>query len=154
MIRGLWVLVAMASLALPALPATVELHLFWATTCPDCHVMWEYLRGLAQEYPELVIVDHEVEFNPDNWRLMVTLAGAYGLKDPHTPTVIVGNLALSGVGLAVELQIREEVERCLQAGCPSPMERLPQELAWALSPLEITLILAVAVVFALIVWGR
>lgn len=134
-----------AGFALSAWAVPVELHLFWSATCPDCHIMKAFLEELAQEYPELVIVEHEVTFNPDNWRLMVTLARAYGLKEETVPTVIVGDLAVTGIGRAVELRIREEVERCLAQGCPSPMERLPEKRARVLSPVEIALLLGVAV---------
>ncbi len=144
--RKLLGILALGTLALSAWAGQVELHFFWSATCPDCHVMKAFLEGLVQEYPNLVVVEHEVTFNPDNWRLMVTLARAYGLKEETVPTVIVGDLAITGIGRAVELQIREEVERCLAQGCPSPMEKLPEKRAWVLSPLEIALILAVAVV--------
>ncbi|MCX7750518.1 MAG: thioredoxin family protein [Candidatus Bipolaricaulota bacterium] len=131
--------------------AEVELHYFWSATCPDCLVMKAYLAELQKTYPELKVVAHEVTFNPDNWRLMVTLGKAYGLTKEVTPTVFVGNLAVTGVGLAVELQIEEEVVRCRTAGCPSPLERLPGKLRRVLSPLEIVLILVVgAVVFLLL----
>ncbi len=139
-------LLALGMLALSGWAAEVELHLFWSATCPDCHVMKAWLEELAKEYPELVIVDHEVTFDPDNWRLMVTLGRAYGLKEETVPTVIVGDLAITGIGRAVELRIREEVERCLAQGCPSPMERLPEKRARVLSPLEIALLLGIVVV--------
>ncbi len=131
--------------------AEVELHYFWSATCPDCLVMKAYLARLQEAYPELRVVAHEVTFNPDNWRLMVTLGKAYGLTKEVTPTVFVGGLAVTGVGLAVELQIEEEVLRCRTEGCPSPMERLPAKLRRVLSPLEILLILAVGVVVLLLV---
>lgn len=139
-------LLAVGILALSGWAAEVELHLFWSATCPDCHVMKAWLAELAQEYPELKIVEHEVTFEPDNWRLMVTLARAYGLKEETVPTVFVGNLAITGIGRAVELRIREEVERCIAQGCPSPMERLPEKRARVLSPLEIALLLGIVAV--------
>ena len=120
--------------------AQVELYYFWSATCPDCQVMWEFLRGLQEEHPELRILDYEVTFNPDNWRLMVALAQAYELEHRETPMVVVGELAVAGIGRAVELQIREEVARCLVAGCPSPRERLPERANWVLSPLEFLLV--------------
>lgn len=136
-----------------ALGAEVELHYFWSAVCPDCEIMWGFLNELAQEYPELEIVSHEVAFNPDEWRLMVNLARAYGLEEEKTPTVIVGDLAIAGIGRAVELRIREEVERCLAQGCPSPLERLPKKLRPVLSPLEVTLLLLLAVA-AYLLWPR
>jgi len=141
----------LSAFAFSAWASQVELHLFWSATCPDCHIMKAFLEELAQEYPDLKIVEHEVTFNPDNWRLMVTLARAYGLTEEKVPTVIVGNLAVTGIGRAVELQIREEVERCLAQGCPSPMERLPEKKARVLSPLEIALLLGIVVVVLFVV---
>lgn len=141
----------LSAFAFSAWASQVELHLFWSATCPDCHIMKAFLEELAQEYPDLKIVEHEVTFNPDNWRLMVTLARAYGLTEEKVPTVIVGNLAVTGIGRAVELQIREEVERCLAQGCPSPLERLPEKKARVLSPLEIALLLGIVVVVLFVV---
>jgi len=125
--------------------SSVELHLFWSVTCPDCHVMKAFLKELAREYPDLKVVEHEVTFEPKNWRLMVSLARAYGLKKETVPIVFVGNLAVAGIGRAVELQIREEVERCLSQGCPSPIERLSGKKARVLSPLELALLLGIVV---------
>ena len=151
---GLWIGVDVATgVALAAGATQVELQYFWSTTCPDCHVMWEFLRGLQEEYPDLVIVDHEVTFHPENFRLMVTLARAYGLEEETTPTAIVGDLAIAGIGRAVELRIRKEVERCLAEGCPSPMERLPEKSAFVLSPLELLVVLALGVLVILYLSG-
>ncbi len=132
--------------------AEVDLHYFWSATCPDCMVMKAYLAGLQEAHPELRVVSYEVTFSPDNWRRMVTLAREYGLAKESVPTVFVGNLAVVGVGLAVELQIEEEVLRCRAEGCPSPLERLPTSLRRVLSPLEVLLILAVGVAVLLLVW--
>lgn len=140
--RGFF-LVLMASVSLGSVAAAVEVHHFWSATCPDCLVMKAFLAGLAQEHPGLVVIEHEVTFSPHNWRRMVTLGEAYGLKRAVTPTVIVGDLAVAGIGRGVELQIREEVERCLAQGCPSPLERLPDRLRPALSPFEIALLVVV-----------
>jgi len=153
-VRFLRVAAAVFVLGAGAAATQVELHYFWSATCPDCMVMKAFLAELSQEYPGLRIVDHEVTFSPDNWRLMVTLAQAYGLKKEVTPTVIVGDLAVAGIGLVVELQVREEVARCSAVGCPSPLERLPTKLRLVLSPLEIVLLLGVGVVLALLLWGR
>lgn len=125
--------------------APVELHFFWAATCPHCEIMKAYIGSLVEEYPELKVVDHEVGFNAGNWRLMVNLAQAYGVEAKTTPVVVVGDLAAVGIGLAVELRIGEEVARCAAEGCPSPLTRLPENPRWRLSPLELTLILVAAV---------
>lgn len=148
--RGL-VLLLLGVVSLGA-AAEVELHYFWSATCPDCMVMKAYLAGLQEAHPELKVVSHEVTFSPDNWRKMVTLGEAYGLTKEVTPTVFVGDLGVVGIGLAAELQIEEEILRCRAEGCPSPLDRLPTSLRWALSPLEVLLILAVGVGVLLLVW--
>lgn len=149
--RGLLVLL-LSMAPLGAVAAGVELYHFWSATCPDCMVMKAFLSGLEARYPELRVVSREVTFSPGNWRMMVTLGEAYGLAKQVTPTVFVGRLAVTGIGLAAELQIEEEVLRCRAEGCPSPLERLPETLRRVLSPLEIVLILAVGVAVLLLVW--
>lgn len=140
-----WTLVLLAlALGPMATAAPVELHFFWATGCPNCEVMRTYLGGLANEYPELKIIPHEVVFHPDEWRLWTSLAQSYGIEGEETPMVFVGNLGTSGIGRTAELLIREEVERCLAQGCPSPLDRLA-EARWRPSPFELSLV-AVAVV--------
>lgn len=105
--------------------APVELHYFWAATCPDCVAMKGFLADLAAVLPELRIVDHEVAFSGEGFQLMAAVAKAYGLERYATPLVAVGNVATTGIGLAVELRIAEEVARCAREGCPSPLARLP-----------------------------
>lgn len=107
-----------------ALAAPVELHYFWAATCPDCSVMKTYLADLATEFPELRIVAHEVGYSASEFRLMVDLAAAYGVTEVATPVVVVGDLASVGIGRAAELRIAEEVARCAAEGCESPLTRL------------------------------
>jgi len=114
------------ALAVPvaALAVPVELHYFWAATCPDCQVMKAYLRTLATDYPDLRIIEHEVAYSASEFRLMVDLAAAYGVTEVATPVVVVGDLASVGIGRAAELRIAEEVARCAAVGCPSPLTRL------------------------------
>jgi glutaredoxin len=125
--------------------APVELHFFWAATCPHCEIMKTYLSSLVEDYPELNVVDHEVGFDADNWRLMVNLAHAYGVEATTTPVVIVGDVAVVGIGRAVELRIAAEVARCVAEGCASPLTRLPERPRWRPSPLEMTLVLVAVV---------
>ena len=145
---------ALILLGAAAAAAPVELHFFWSAACPDCMVMKEFLATLAQEYPDLVIVEHEVAFSPENWRRMSALAQEYGLPRATNPAVFVGNVGVVGIGRAVELQIEEEILRCRTEGCPSPLDRLPATPRWVLSPLEIALILTAGLAVLLLLWGR
>jgi len=107
-----------------AVAAPVELHYFWAPGCPDCAVMRDYLGRLSAVFPELQIVAHEVGWEGEGFELMAAVAKAYGLERYATPVVVVGNVATTGIGLAVELRIAEEVARCSTERCPSPLARL------------------------------
>lgn len=140
-----WTLVLLVlALGPVATAAEVELHFFWAAGCPNCEVMRSFLDELAQEYPELRVIPHEVVFHPDEWRLMTSLAAAWGIESEETPMVFVGDRATVGIGRAVELLIREEVERCLAHGCSSPLDRLG-EARWRPSPFELSLVALVVV---------
>lgn len=130
--RRLLILVAL--LGATAVAAPVELHYFWAPTCPDCARMKEFLDGLAAQFPELAIVRHEVAVGNEAFELMAAVAQAYGLKSFATPLVAVGNVATTGVGVAVELALWEEVARCALRGCPSPLSRLPPAPAPSAAP--------------------
>lgn len=141
-----------AALLVPAtaVAEAVELHYFSAATCPDCLVMKGYLATLSVEFPGLRIVEHEVGFSGDNYRLMAAVAESYGLEKYATPVVAVGDLATTGIGLAVELRLHEEIARCVTEGCPSPLSRLPEAPRWRLSPIDLVVILAVGTVAILL----
>lgn len=146
MMRGL-VILACVLVGTAGGAAPVDLHFFWASTCPQCLIMKDFLAALTKEYAELKVVSYEVAFDADNWRLMNDLAEAYGTQATTTPIVFVGNLAVAGVGRVVELRIQEEVERCAQYGCRSPLDRLGPSRRWRLSPIE-RLVIVLALVGA------
>lgn len=144
MMRWIWVFVAGLAVGAVAGGASVELHYFWAPGCPDCALMRPYLDALAEEFPELEIIAHEVAYSGENLRLMVALAETYGVYAVATPVVAVGDVLTVGAGLVAELRIREEVARCGEGGCPSPLARLPQPEKTGLGLAELLLLAAVA----------
>ncbi|HAZ30747.1 TPA: hypothetical protein DCY65_04165 [Candidatus Acetothermia bacterium] len=157
MMRSRWIAstLLVALLGFVSVAAEVELHYFWAATCPDCLVMKEFLAELSAEYPTLKVVDYDVRADPGNLRLMLTLARAYGLTQERTPTVFVGGVAVAGIGRAVELRIQEEVERCLAEGCASPLDRPSAKSGSATSRVEIVVLLvAVGLALLLLLLGE
>ncbi len=152
MIRNLLLALLVAAAAGGAGAAPVEIHYFWAATCPDCQVMKAFLAALAAEFPELRVVEHEVALSKENFQLLEAVTKAYGLDRFATPVVAVGDLATTGIGLASELRIREEVARCAREGCPSPLARV-KEIApsrsvpwgWILLALGVTAVLVLLV---------
>lgn len=97
----------------------VELEYFWAATCSDCAMMNTFLDSLSTDFPELTVNHREVAYSSENHRLMAATAQAHGLRRYGTPMVVVGNVVTTGVGLAVETQIREEVARLTAAARPT-----------------------------------
>ncbi len=155
--RRLLILAALVGATAAAAP--VELHYFWSPTCPDCARMKEFLGQLAAEFPELTVIAHEVAVGTENFELMAAVAAAYGLKTFATPLVAVGNVATTGVGVAVELALWEEVARCALRGCPSPLSRLPPAPAQPLAPppsrsVPVPILVALGVALALaLLWA-
>ena len=119
-----WILGVVAGLALGpvAVGAPVELHYFWAPTCPDCAVMRPYLDALAE---------------------------TDGVHAVATPVVVVGEVLTAG--LVAELRIREQVTRCVEEGCPSPLTRLPEpeDTGLGLAELLPTAVVAPSAIFLL-----
>jgi len=103
-----------------AVPLVVVFH---QEGCPDCAFMQAILDKLATEYPNLTIAYHETS-EPGSPELLLLLSQRYGITPGAVPVVFVGDKApIIGAGRAQELALREAVEACLRAECPSPMAR-------------------------------
>ncbi len=141
---------ALAVLTIGVAGFAVELHYFWARGCPDCVEMSAFLEELEEIYPQLEVHRHETRLDGDKWRLMVNLAEVYEVDGRFVPMVFVGDVGVSGAGGVAELQIQREVEACLEAGCPSPLERV-EHVRWRPSPTEWLLAGAALLVTLLII---
>lgn len=144
-----WILLVLLLVGFVASAAEVELLFFHLAGCSQCAPMKAFLAELAERYPELEVRSYEVGLSPKNWRLMMRLADAYGLKDVEVPVVFVGDLGVAGPAPGNTLLIEEEVQRCIAEGCPSPLERLGRG-RWipSLNPLE-TVVLVLFLAWAL-----
>ena len=144
-----WIVFVLLLIGFGASAAEVKLLFFYLTGCSQCAPMKEFLAELMERYPELEVRAYEVGLSPKNWRLMMRLADAYGLKDAEVPVVFVGELGVAGPAPGNTLLIEEEVQRCIAEGCPSPIERLGRG-RWipSLNPLE-TVVLVLFLAWAL-----
>src|SRR5690606_579957 len=70
--------------------SSVELHLFWLHTCPHCASAREFLADLADDVPELEVLEHEVSSDPVEQQLFVDMAEARGATARAVPTIIMG----------------------------------------------------------------
>ncbi|MDQ7039298.1 MAG: conjugal transfer protein TraF [Aquificota bacterium] len=141
--------------AISATATEVELLFFYVQGCSVCAPMKEFLDRLSERYPELKVISYETALSPKNYRLMIRLADAYGLGNVEVPVVFVGDLGVWGPGAQNELLIEEEVQRCLEEGCPSPLERV-DEGRWLplLNPLETAALIIFAAWVIYLFFGR
>jgi len=137
--RVLLLVVACVWVALGASAEPVELHYYYTRGCPDCEVMGQVVETLAEEFPELRIVKIHVGYDSASWRRMTAMADAFGVKGRHVPMVFVGEVGVAGFDRTVEMLLYEEIERCMQVGCPPPSERIEGRIPWRPSPIEILL---------------
>ena len=96
---------------------------FYQEGCPDCALMRTALDSLAADHPDLAVTYHELS-EPGAGDLLLRLVQPYGPMPAALPVIFVGDGGpISGAGQAQELALREAVEACLAAACPSPMAR-------------------------------
>ncbi len=85
--------------------------------------MQTILDELTTAHPDLTIAYHETS-QPGSSELLLLLSQRYGITPGAVPVIFVGDGApIIGAGRAQELALREAVEACLKAVCPSPMAR-------------------------------
>jgi glutaredoxin len=143
---GLLVLACAAARADDQAPMVVVFH---EEGCPDCARMQTVLDQLVAAHPDLVIAYHEIN-SPGAAELLDRLSRSYGVLLVRVPVIFVGDRAIVGAGRAEEMTLREAVETCLSAGCPSPMTRSTESLVPWRDLLIVGAIAALLILFLLI----
>lgn len=104
----------------------VELLFFYEKGCPECAKIDDFLqKRLKPNYP-LSIKSYEIR-EPENARLMITLARFYGAKDipeKGTPAVFIDDKAFQGSSRVIQRKIEEAVRSALARKAPSPLSQL------------------------------
>ena len=106
-----------------------DLYVFYGQGCPHCAKLSQSLGEWQKEFPQLKISSFEVFFNPDNRQLYFAFAKAYQLEvnDVPVPLVLIGEKSFIGYNESIKNQIHQEILRCLQQACPSPLKKLKIE---------------------------
>ncbi len=112
-------------LSLPApLPARasgdVTLYLFSARGCFSCEKEKAFLTRVQGKYPRLEVRDYEVAFDPDNARLMVAVAGHFGVDIRGAPMTFIGDCEPITGYQSDEVTgalIEERIRFCMERGC-------------------------------------
>ena len=87
-------------------PAPVTLELFYGDGCPHCAAE----RELAQEYPGLAIVDHEVWYDAGNLALLEETGARMGFEPSGVPVTIIGERVWIGFSDAIAAEITAAVD--------------------------------------------
>jgi cytochrome c biogenesis protein CcdA/glutaredoxin len=110
---GALVLGTAAVLGAPAAVAAesqdVELLLFWGDGCPHCAAEKEWLAGIQQEYPDLVVTAYEVWYDEGNRQLFTEVAADHGIEPQGVPTTFLGDLAWVGFNDAIAGEIEAAI---------------------------------------------
>jgi len=108
-------------LAAPCLAGErVTLYFFSSKSCVNCRHEEEFLAGLLKRIPELEVRTFEVVSDPANAKLLVRVAGAFGVQARGVPVSfigaaepIMGYQSDETTGRLIEERVRE----CLARGC-------------------------------------
>lgn len=120
---GLAAAVGMASPAAAADGDPVELLLFWGDGCPHCADEKEWLVGIQDEYPDLVVKDYEVWFDEENRQLYEEVAADHGIEPQGVPGTFVGDLGWIGFSDATAAEIEATIAALTAGEEPEPVQQ-------------------------------
>ena len=108
-------------------PAT--LYFFVQDGCPACARMKPVIDEIALEYPRLEVRTLEVGEFLEYRTMLLDAARAFNLERLSVPATFLGSRAWIGYGETSIRQIREEVGRCVEEGCPDTFDLVAAALA-------------------------
>ncbi|MFH1670748.1 MAG: cytochrome c biogenesis protein [Patescibacteria group bacterium] len=107
----------------------VDLVLFYGQGCPHCAGMIGFLEDMEFAYPSLSVHKYEIYFHEENIPLFHQLAQEYGKGIDAVPTAFIGSKSFVGFSNQIGEDIENEIENCIQNGCPSPLRNInPHEI--------------------------
>jgi thiol-disulfide isomerase/thioredoxin len=123
-IIGLFVIVAIASLAVVLVqgtsektavsPATVDdstIYFFYGEECPHCKNVEPFIDNLTKKYPDADIRRLEIWHNQTNEQIYTTVNARAGISSPSgVPEIVIGKIVLVG-----EVEIPAKLEAYVQA---------------------------------------
>lgn len=111
-----------------AQPAIV---VFYEEDCPDCVRMEGSIEGLLTEHPDITVARYEISA-PGALDLLGGLLAEYGIQATKVPIIFVGEEVIVGAGRAEEMRLRTAIDKCLAAGCSSPLAHVDTlHIPWA-----------------------
>jgi thiol-disulfide isomerase/thioredoxin len=105
-------------------------YFFWGKGCPHCSKEETFLEHLRERYPQLEVKSFEVWFSPENARLFVEIAEAYGMKPQGVPVTFFGDFEPITGYRSDEITgktIEDRIKYCIEHGCTDPREKLAKK---------------------------
>lgn len=99
--------------------APVRLVLFHGEGCPHCAAEREWLTGLAERHPALVLELHEVWYDEGNRALLQRTADAMGFEPSGVPVTVVGDRVWVGFSDSVAEEIEAAVVAATTGSAPA-----------------------------------
>lgn len=108
-------LLAIAVMLLPikasAAANTVNMYMFYSSTCPHCKALDSALDDIKKDYPNLKVYKYEVSESVKNSSLMVKSANTLDVPSNSVPFTIIGTKTFIGYS---EPQTKSEIEYALK----------------------------------------
>jgi cytochrome c biogenesis protein CcdA/glutaredoxin len=100
---------------------SVDAVYFYGESCSHCENVKPAILNISSRYPELNLTWLEIDHSADNRQLLIDLSSRYGIPNPGTPTIFIGDHVLVGeadVANRLEAEILNEQQR-IASGTPS-----------------------------------
>lgn len=99
----------------------LNMYVFMSETCPVCQAQKPFLASLAEQHPELHIVQMEIMTSNVHHDLLRAMAAAHDVRPGSVPMVFLGGEVWVGDSALIRQQMRARVQLCLDGSCPDPM---------------------------------
>jgi cytochrome c biogenesis protein CcdA/glutaredoxin len=103
---------------------SVDLVFFYGQGCPHCAKMEIFLEDIQEDYPTLNILRYEVYSNQENAQLFTEMSDLYGAEIKGVPTTFIDDKVIAGFNNRLAEEIEQEIQRCIQETCESPIKKL------------------------------
>jgi glutaredoxin len=107
----------------------VRLYVFKSATCPHCQAQKSFTDALAEKHERVRVDYYEIMRTDEHHDLLRDLARAYNVNPGSVPMVFAGEQVWVGDSPEIRREIGEQVQRCLESGCPDPVERASARMA-------------------------
>lgn len=105
---------------------SIELVMFYGQGCPHCGGMKTFLTELKEKYP-INVIEYEVYFNQSNRELFEEVSNSFGVDIQGVPTLFMDEKVFIGFSSAIGQDIEQEIKKCLEEGCVSPLNKITKE---------------------------